>query len=77
MMTCLQAWDEISAKDARLALHTLFDCGRFSINVDLIRTGIPGQGIESAVSDMLVLMKEGVDQVAAYAHGLLVHAYED
>lgn len=54
-----------SAKDARLALHTLFDCGRFSINVDLI-TGIPGQGIESAVSDMLVLMKEGVDQVAAY-----------
>lgn len=54
-----------SAEDALLALHTLVDCGRFSVNADLI-TAIPGQRLESAVSDMRMLMKEGVDQVAAY-----------
>lgn len=54
-----------SAEDALLALRTLVDFGRFSVNVDLM-TGIPGQDPESAVSDMLTLMEEGVDQVAAY-----------
>jgi coproporphyrinogen III oxidase-like Fe-S oxidoreductase len=54
-----------SAEDALSALHTLMDCGRFSINVDLM-TAIPGQSRESAVSDMLMLMKSGVDQVSTY-----------
>jgi coproporphyrinogen III oxidase-like Fe-S oxidoreductase len=54
-----------SAEDALSALHTLMDCGRFSINVDLM-TGILGQSRESAVSDMLMLMKSGVDQVSTY-----------
>ncbi len=54
-----------SAEDALLALRTLMDYGRLSVNVDLI-TAIPGQRLESAVSDMRMLMKEGVDQVAAY-----------
>lgn len=53
------------AEDALSALRTLMDCRRFSVNVDLI-TGIPGQSLESAVSDMVMLMEAGVDQVSAY-----------
>ena len=47
------------------AVETLMDAGCFSVNVDLIAM-IPGQSMESALSDILRFFEYGVDQVSAY-----------
>jgi oxygen-independent coproporphyrinogen-3 oxidase len=54
-----------SSAAALAALDILVDNRRLSVNVDLM-TGIPGQSLESAASDMLRLVEYGVDQVSAY-----------